>query len=138
MRKITSIIIHASDTPPEMDIGADEIRQWHVEENGWDDIGYHAVIRRNGLVERGRLESVVGAHAYGYNRFSLGICLIGGRKSKSKDPESNFTREQYMSLFLLVERWVRDYNISIVVGHNEVSNKPCPCFNVKEFFGDLK
>jgi hypothetical protein len=29
-----------------MDIGAETIRDWHVNDNGWDDIGYHYVIDR--------------------------------------------------------------------------------------------
>ena len=52
MRKIDDIIIHCAATYPAMDIGAAEIRQWHVRDNGWSDIGYHFVIRRNGVVER--------------------------------------------------------------------------------------
>jgi hypothetical protein len=32
--KITKVIIHAADTPANMDIGVAEIRRWHVEERG--------------------------------------------------------------------------------------------------------
>jgi len=84
MRIIDTVIVHCSATKPSMDIGVDVIRQWHMNK-GWSDIGYHYVIRRNGAVELGRdldkdgdVDEEIGAHAYGHNATSIGICLIGG------------------------------------------------------------
>jgi N-acetylmuramoyl-L-alanine amidase len=85
MRLIDTIIGHCSFTPPKMDIGAAEIRGWHVDENGWLDIGYAYVIRRNGIIELGRdldndgdVDEEIGAHARGFNAHSIGICVVGG------------------------------------------------------------
>ena len=50
----TMIVVHCSATKPSMDIGVKEIRDWHVNGNGWSDIGYAYVIRRNGALELGR------------------------------------------------------------------------------------
>ena len=50
MRSITRIIVHCSATRPGLDIGVDEIDRWH-RERGFHGVGYHAVIRRNGVVE---------------------------------------------------------------------------------------
>ena len=47
-KKTDSIIIHCAATKPSMDIGIEEIRKWHVDQNGWDDVGYHFIIRRDG------------------------------------------------------------------------------------------
>ena len=76
---INKIIIHcsASQDDDAKDIGVAEIRRDHVNRNGWNDIGYHYVIRRNGAVEIGRKELVRGAHCKGYNEGSIGICLVG-------------------------------------------------------------
>lgn len=138
MRKITRIVIHCSATPPKMDIGADTIRDWHVNGNGWADIGYHDVIRRNGLVESGRPHDVAGAHAKGYNQSSIGICLIGGLQDKKKlasqYAEFNFTQEQMMSLFVYVAAMKKKYPGVKIVGHNELSTKGCPMFNVAAMF----
>ena len=38
-KKTDSIIIPCAATKPSMDIGYDEIRKWHVDQNGWDDVG---------------------------------------------------------------------------------------------------
>ena len=54
MREINDLIVHCSATYGSQDIGAVEIRRVHVDENGWRDIGYHYVIRRNGDIEEGR------------------------------------------------------------------------------------
>jgi|TARA_R110000823_G_C15836393_1_gene490728 N-acetylmuramoyl-L-alanine amidase len=124
MRKIDTVIIHCADTPPEMDIGAKEIRHWHVDERGWDDIGYHYVIRRNGEIEMGRQESVQGAHCSGHNATSLGICMVG---------DSAFTGAQFHSLRKLVEELQRRYDLSAVAGHYEYSSKTCPNFDVQEW-----
>lgn len=132
MREINHLVVHCSYTPPSMDIGADEVRQWH-KDKGWRDIGYHYVIRRNGSVEKGRPEDEVGAHAKGYNLDSIGICLIGGKKSGEEKAEFNFTMKQLMALDHLIKIKLKDYPGSMVSGHNQLSSKSCPCFNVPEF-----
>jgi len=75
---IARIIVHCSATPPDMSIGVSEIRDWHVNQNKWSDIGYHFVIKRGGLIQQGRDIELAGAHAEGHNSDSIGICLVGG------------------------------------------------------------
>jgi len=115
-----------------MDIGADTIREWHVHGNGWNDIGYHYVIRRDGTVERGRPVEVAGAHTKGENLTSIGICLIGGRGHNGK-PEVNYTAAQWRALHDTVVRLRARFGIKAgkVYGHNDFSSKACPCFNVR-------
>jgi hypothetical protein len=54
---------------------------YHVQTNGWDDIGYNFVIDRFGRVYEGRYggmtRNVIGAHALGFNKGSVGIAVIG-------------------------------------------------------------
>lgn len=137
MRKIEQIVIHCADTPVDMDIGAETIRRWHSdpkpEGNGWRDIGYHWVIRRDGTLDQGRKESVVGAHAGGHNRDSIGVCLVGGR-GENGNAQFNFTKAQLLTLFALQEDLAARYPGSKVVGHNDLSKKPCPAFNVIAMF----
>ena len=128
MRNIDTIIIHCSDTPPSMDIGVDEIRRWHVEERGWDDIGYHFVIRRDGTIEPGRNIDIQGAHAAGHNHGSLGICVVGGQTALG-EPDCNYTSEQWKSLDQLCTDMDFMYSADII-GHRDVSKKDCPCFDV--------
>ena len=133
MRKETKeIIVHCAATKPRMDIGASDIDRWH-RERGWLKIGYHFVIKRDGTVETGRELEEVGAHAKGHNAISVGICMVGGL-SEDNEPETNFTADQWSSLENLVDDLTEKYPDAKVIGHNDISSKACPTFNVGEWY----
>lgn len=133
--RIDKVVIHAADTPAEMDIGAREIRMWHVEGNGWSDIGYHYVIRRDGTVEPGRPENKQGAHVYGHNKNSLGVCMVGGK------PGCNFTSAQWASLTELVRDLLHRHRLTpaAIYGHRHFdSGKSCPTFDAQAWAQTLE
>jgi N-acetylmuramoyl-L-alanine amidase len=133
-KKTDTIIIHCAATKPSMDIGASEIREWHTKERGFDDIGYHYVIRRNGVKELGRNIDLQGAHAVKVNGHSIGICLVGGM-AEDNSSENNFTLEQYLTLKDLIVELKSKYPIEDIAGHYEVEEKKpdCPGFHVKDW-----
>ena len=134
--KTKEIIIHCSATPGSRDIGAVDINRWH-KERGWSGIGYHYVIRRDGSIDIGRHATAIGAHAYGHNATSVGVCLIGGMSEDMSEPEDNFTPLQWRYLEQLVFTLRQVYPDARVIGHNEVSVKACPSFDVQEWAKDL-
>lgn len=129
MRQIDQIILHCSDTPDSRPVNAAEIRRWHVEDNGWSDIGYHYVIRRDGCLELGRKLDTPGAHAKGHNRNSIGICLVG---------QERYTGKQWEQLIALVQSLLTRFPQAEVKGHNELSPKACPGFDVGEWLDECK
>jgi len=129
------IVIHCAATKASMDIGLTEIRKWHVQDNGWRDVGYHYIIRRNGEVELGRSIRDTGAHAAGYNHKSVGLCMVGGM-AEDNSAENNFTAQQWTALLDLVKQLKADYPEADVIGHNEISEKECPSFDVQKWKGD--
>ena len=82
MRRINEIIIHCSATPEGRNDTSADIRAWHTapkpKGNGWKNIGYHFVVLLDGTIETGRAIENAGAHCTGHNRFSIGVCYIGG------------------------------------------------------------
>lgn len=120
MRAWKQIIVHCSDTPNGRNVTKEDIERWHVRDNGWRDIGYHAVVEIDGTVVKGRNESMPGAHCKGHNTTALGICLVGRDK---------FTIEQFEGLYEQVREWMVKYHIPItsVRCHYEYSDsKTCP------------
>jgi len=131
VRKSTKyLVVHCSATRPSQDIGAKEIRQWHKNQ-GWQDIGYHYVIRRDGKVERGRAENLVGSHVAGRNSNSVGVCMVGGVSQKDIKPENNFTPAQFASLKTLLKMLADKYKGAVVLGHRDFPkvSKACPSFD---------
>jgi peptidoglycan recognition protein len=52
-------------------------QDYHMDSNGWSDIGYNFLVGGDGNIYEGRGWERVGAHAPGYNSNSMGICFIG-------------------------------------------------------------
>ena len=135
-RKSTDyIVIHCAATKASMDIGLTEIRKWHVQDNGWRDVGYHYIIRRNGEVELGRSNRDTGAHAAGYNHKSISLCMVGGM-AEDNSAEANFTPQQWTALLDLIKQLKIQYPEADVIGHNEISEKECPSFDVQKWKED--
>lgn len=142
--KIERGIIHALDTYPDMDVGVKEVKRWHTDPkpkgNGWSDIGYHYVIRRDGTLEIGRRNEagnyVAGAHVLGLNANSIGIALAGGKARKGGHPACNFTFAQHRTLESLVFQLEAEYPGIKWSGHYEHDKgKQCPTFDVKALLG---
>ena len=76
MRVITLVIIHCSAVTPDQTSSAAQIDSWHRKDRHYKfGIGYHYVIRRNGDIELGRPEWMVGAHCLNHNKYSIGVVV---------------------------------------------------------------
>ena len=132
MRLIDKFIIHCSATPVGRDFSAKVIREWHVNGNGWDDIGYHYVIRLDGTLEYGRMVDIQGAHCKGHNKKSIGICYVGGMDREMKTWEDTRTEDQKETLLSLLKLLKKAHPNAVVHGHRDFSKKACPSFDANE------
>ena len=139
MREIKRIIIHCSATDiPEQD-NVEALRYLHTskkskpmlwgsyETNGKDysDIGYHYFITKDGVLHECRPVEKQGAHCFGHNQDSVGVCLSGNLR---------FTPAQFITLRGLKDylRIKHGYDIEFL-GHCELNKgKSCPNFDVRE------
>lgn len=129
MRSINRIIVHCSATPNGRPTSVSDINQWH-RDRGWNEIGYHYVIGVNGVGERGRDRSLVGAHCKGYNTGSLGVCLIG---------TDSFNEKQMDTLRGMIRRFRLEYPDCTIHGHREFNdNKTCPGFDVQKWVKQIE
>lgn len=100
-------------------------------------VGYHFVITRHAVVQKGRKLEDAGAHVYGHNKHSIGICLVGGVAEDGKTPEDNFTATQLVALYALLKEMRQVYPSAEIVGHWELEPaKTCPVFDIKQFLLD--
>ena len=128
------IVIHCSQTRPSQNTDAKEIDRWH-RARGWLKIGYAKVIKRDGTVEQGRGDDELQAHVKEYNHVSTSVCVVGGANEDNwREPEDNFTAEQWGSLKTVLEELVIKYPEARIVGHYDLDErKTCPNFNVREY-----
>ena len=135
MRTITLIIVHCSAVRPDQTSSAAQIDTWHRKDNHWKlGIGYHYVVRRDGEIESGRPEWMVGAHCQNHNSHSIGVCYEGGLDIRGQ-PADTRTEAQKEALRRLLKELKERYPRAIIVGHRNLNPlKACPCFDaVKEY-----
>jgi|TARA_R110000823_G_scaffold16902_2_gene53905 N-acetylmuramoyl-L-alanine amidase len=141
-REVTEVIVHASETHTNKNIGAIEINNIHTE-LGHDGIGYHYVIRRDGRLQRGRPVNTEGEHAIvnGHDKRSIGLVMVGGLNvSTGEDNPTNyrsaqsFTREQFTTLEKFFASYYRRFPGGQVFGHNDVDEaEHDPYFDVVDY-----
>lgn len=79
---VTHLIIHhtvSSNNNTDWPANVRAIWYYHTFEQGWGDIGYNYLVDPNGVIYEGHIggDDVVGTHASGANRGSMGVALLG-------------------------------------------------------------
>ena len=139
MITIMLLVIHCSAVKLDQTSSAAQIDTWHRKDRHYKfGIGYHYVIRRNGEIEPGRPEWMVGAHCLNHNAHSIGICYEGGLDIRGQ-PDDTRTAAQKATMRLLLEDLHKRYPRALVVGHRDLDpKKACPCFDAVKAYADLQ
>nr|DAI23019.1 MAG TPA: endodeoxyribonuclease I [Caudoviricetes sp.] len=116
-RKSTKYIIlhHAAATK----CSVEDIHRWHLN-NGWAGIGYHFLVRKDGSVYCGRPEDTIGAHTYGSNSISIGICFEGNFENERMTDAQKKAGQQ------LVYELKKKYPRVQIKKHNDFGRTACP------------
>jgi len=115
------IIVHHSWTRDTPSLSLDAIRRYHVETNGWSDIGYHWVVelvQKRFEVIMGRPLTRTGAHAIelDMNHRAIGICLVG-KFDNHVPPAGLLDKTEQLILWLQATYKIPGQNI---LGHRDV------------------
>ncbi|MEW2067472.1 peptidoglycan-binding protein [Streptomyces sp. NPDC007346] len=71
----TGFVVHYSAGPASQTVR--QIQNYHMDSNGWSDIGYNFLVDTGGRIYEGRGWNNEGAHTTGYNRSHVAVCFIG-------------------------------------------------------------
>ena len=142
-RTITVIVVHCTATRVDVDFTQKDLLRSH-RARGMTCVGYHFYIRKDGYIWSTRPLEMVGAHALGYNHNSIGIAYEGGLDEQGH-PADTRTEKQKFSMRALIRTLKKDFPITRVCGHRDLSPdkngngvvepsewlKQCPCFDVE-------
>jgi hypothetical protein len=124
------------------------IELYHVQGNGWNDIGYNFLVDKYGQVFEGRYggvdKAIIGAHSLGFNTGSVGIAVLGDYGSASLSAAAKTSLEQLLAWKLDVAHidplstvsWVSGGNprfptgvavqLRAIAGHRDTNFTDCP------------
>jgi hypothetical protein len=126
------------------------ICRYHRNSNGWDDIGYNALVDRYGVLYEGRAggldQAVIGAQAQGFNAETAGIATIGDHTSVGASSETLDALARYIRWKLQVHgqpvsgpvelrssggsatRYPAGTRVTVerVIGHRDTGETACP------------
>jgi len=151
MGKLKYLVIHCLATPEGREITKKDIEKWHLKERGWSRVGYSDMVHIDGrlenLIEFDQDDNVdsweISNGARGYNGIARHIAYVGGASSSkeawmrfyppkdTRTDEQNYTLEQYVRYMILRHPDIK------VIGHNQISNKSCPSFDVSAWLRSI-
>jgi flagellar hook assembly protein FlgD len=124
------------------------IEIYHVQGNGWDDIGYNLLVDKYGQVFEGRYggvdRPVIGAHAEGFNTGSVGVAVIGDYTSARLPAAAKAALEEVLAWRLDLAhvdplgtfQWISGGNprfpsgvpvfLRAIAGHRDTGYTDCP------------
>ncbi|MEZ5100471.1 MAG: FlgD immunoglobulin-like domain containing protein [Thermoleophilia bacterium] len=113
------------ETPEESAAIVRAIEVYHVKGNGWNDIGYNALIDRFGQIFEGRGggldRNVIGAHVKGFNTGAVGVALLGNYDRDVLTPEARAALVRFLAWRLDVAHVDPVSLLAVVSGGNNAN-----------------
>lgn len=135
---VNEICLHTTATAGDWWVGKtvtqmrDEVRLWHMKDNGWRDIGYHRLFAPDGKRAVGRSIYEIGAGVMGHNRGVIHLVMVPVNAHKGITRfEDYFTEAQRDAVRSYIAEVRTMTKIDKITGHNDYASKECPGFKVK-------
>lgn len=141
----TALKVSGDSRPPVERMRA--LYEYHANNRGWGDIGYHYIIDEQGGIYEGRSggDFVVGGHAYCANVKTLGIALMGNFELEQP------TLQQIQSLQWLLQNLAEKYDINLnrnvsykgknlkpIIRHKDLVSTECPGYYVANTIAQIR
>jgi hypothetical protein len=135
---VNFLIIHheaGSNTSTDWAARVRSVQNFHMDVNGWSDIGYNYLVDPNGVSYEGRGggENVIGAHNCGKNAQTMGVCMLGSYTSVRPTPEAEWKLKRIMAwkakqrgFDVTATGFLVDRNINRMTGHRASCSTSCP------------
>lgn len=128
MGQVTGVAVHHSASPRSTTLRT--LRRWHVEENGWADVGYHRIILGDGTSVAGRPLHFQGASVRGKNRGLIAILVMGN--NASQDPNHHWIGDQWAALRRELDAIALLWGNLPVNGHRDLDPRTeCPGVDIR-------
>ena len=142
--KIQNLFIHCTATPGDRKVTKADIEKWHLQGRGWSKLGYTDLIHQDGSITNltpfDQDDDIEGFEltygASGYNSISRHIVYAGGIEASGK-PKDTRTFAQDQTLDAYVKIMIARYPDIKIAGHNQVSSKDCPSFDVPSWLRSI-
>ncbi|MEL6497329.1 MAG: peptidoglycan recognition family protein [Planctomycetota bacterium] len=109
-------------SPDEVAARLERIRQVHVNNNGWADIGYHFAVDPQGRVWAARPLNLQGAHVKNENDHNMGILVLGNFEMQSPTPAAMTALDSLLVEAAMVNR----VPLANIRTHREWNPTACP------------
>ncbi|VEN36681.1 unnamed protein product [Callosobruchus maculatus] len=103
------------------------VQRYHMENRGWEDIGYNFMIGGDGNIYEGRGWGVHGAHDPRHNANSLGVCLFGNFEETEPLDVQLEALKKFISCAASTNKVKVDYRL---IGHKQSKPTLCPGKNL--------
>ena len=132
MRQVDFLVVHTTDTPKTATV--ESILNYWRNANGWENPGYHFIIKPDGEIINIFPITLVSNGVYGYNQNSIHISYIGGQNGMD-----DRTCDQKIALIKKLVELKRLFPEAKILGHRDFPNvkKTCPNFNAIAEYGWL-
>lgn len=150
MAKLKYLVLHCTATPEGREVSSEMIRHWHTDPvskggRGWGQVGYTDMVHLDGSIERlvSNNEDAevdpweVTNGVKGYNDVSRHVVYVGGVARDGTTPRDTRTAAQRRAMERYVREFHRVFPTVRIVGHNELSAKACPSFDVKRWLREI-
>ena len=150
-RDITETVVHWTANFIDQDLSAEDVDRVH-RNRGFDGIGYHFLILRDGSLQRGRDINRSGAHALRRNANSIGVAFVGGINLTSAEANrlggysvvanngryasaDSLTDAQFQTFDMFMDSFFKAFPYGQAFGHMDTdpNRKPDPGFDVREY-----